>query len=86
MDQTDWDRVEIVELFPAPAAGGHQPGLLQHPQVLHDAEAGQGKPPDEGAERLAVVLEERVQEGAAGGVGEGLEDEIGVHERQYVTF
>ena len=62
MDQADRHRVEEVELFPASAPGDHESGLFQHPEVLHDAEAGQGETPNERAEGLAIALEERVQE------------------------
>ena len=37
---SDRDRVEEMQLFPARAAGDHKAGVLQGPQVLHHTEAG----------------------------------------------
>jgi hypothetical protein len=39
-DQANRDRIEIVKFLATGAAGGDQPGFLEHPQVLHHAEPG----------------------------------------------
>ena len=70
MDEPDRDGVQEVELL-APAPRGHdEPGLLEHPQVLHHAEARHRQPPLERAQRLPVLAEELVEQAPPGRVGE----------------
>ena len=40
VQEPDGDGAEEVELLASAPPGDHEPCLLQHPQVLHDAEAG----------------------------------------------
>jgi hypothetical protein len=77
MNAADGNRVEEVELLPALLLRDDQSGILQYAEVLHDAEAGHVEASSEGGEGLSVLAEERIEEAATGGVGEGLED--GVH-------
>ena len=55
---------------------GHEARLLEHPQVLHDAEARHRQPPLERAQRLPVLLEQLVEQAPARRVGEGLEHRV----------
>ena len=73
VDEPDGDGVEEVQLLAALAAGGHDPGLLEHLQVLHHAEARHRQAPLECREGLAVLPEELVEQGPAGRVGQCLE-------------
>ena len=60
---------------------GHQPGRFEDPEVLHDAEAGhRRKRPVKLEERLAIALEEPVEERPATLVRQRLEDPV-IHAR-----
>jgi hypothetical protein len=76
VDEPDRDRVEEVQLLAAALARGHEPRLLQHPQVLHHAEAGHRHPLLQRAEGLPVPREERVEQPPPRGIGERLEDPV----------
>ena len=80
VDEPDRHRVQEVQLLPALPAGDDEPGVLEHAEVLHDAEAGHLELGLELRERAAVALEEPVEEMAPGRVGERLEDLVVVHE------
>jgi cysteine desulfurase len=54
-----------VQLLPAALPGRHQVRLLEHAQVLHDAEAGHRQALLECAQRLPVLPEQLIEEGAA---------------------
>ena len=56
-----------------------RPGVLEHAQVLHDAEAGHLELGLELAERAAVTLEEPVEQMPPRRIGQRLEDTIVVH-------
>ena len=79
VDQPDRHRVQEVELLPALPAGDDEPGVLEHAQVLHHAEAGHLELGLELRERAAVTLEEPVEQVAPRRVGERLEDLVVVH-------
>ena len=70
-----------MQLLPATAAGDDEPGLLEHAQMLHDAEARHLDLRLELAERAAVMLEEPVEQEAPCRIGECLEDPVVVHPR-----
>jgi hypothetical protein len=76
VDQSDRHRVQEVQLLPPRAARRHQPGVLQHPQVLHHAEAGHGELRLERGQRASVAREEPVEQEAPGGIGERLEHAV----------
>ncbi len=80
VDQPDRHRVQEVQLLPARPAGDDEAGVLEHAQVLHDAEAGHLELGLELRERAAVALEEPVEQMAPGRVGKRLEDLVVVHE------
>ena len=82
MHPADRDGIEVVQLLPAGALRGHQPGRLEHGQVLHHAEAGH--PRQRGGqldECSSVPLEQRIEQYPPAGVGQRLEH--GIHERDY---
>src|SRR5262249_45591097 len=66
VDLPDRHRVQEVVLLPARAAGDDEPGVLEHPQGLHDAEARHLQLRLELRERAAVALEEPVEQMPAG--------------------
>ena len=75
VDLADRDGVEVVELGTARPFGDDQVRLLEHVQVLHDAEARHvGQHLAELVERLAVAAAQRVEQGASPFVGQRLED------------
>ena len=77
MKLTDGHGVQIVELHAAQPAAGHEVGVLQHAEVLHDTETRH--PRQHRAqldERLRVPLEEAVEEVAAPRVGERPKDVV----------
>jgi hypothetical protein len=53
-----------------------EPCFLEHAQVLHHAEPGHLERAFDLPERLAVSLEETVEDRAPGGVGQGPEDRL----------
>jgi hypothetical protein len=65
-----------VEFFAAHPPGHDQSGFFEYPQVLHDTEARHAMPLLESAQRLAVLLKQRVQELAARRIGERPEDSV----------
>src|SRR5208282_6485205 len=70
MDEPDGDGVEEMQLFSARATGDHEPGVLQHAQVLHHPETSHFENRLELCQRQAVVGEEPVEQGASRWVGE----------------
>jgi hypothetical protein len=74
VDEPDGDGVEEMQLLPPPSAGDHEAGLLELLEVLHHAEARHREALLEGAEGLAVVAVELVEQLPPGGVGERSED------------
>src|ERR1700758_2124276 len=65
VDEPDRNRVQVVQLGPALAARIHEPRLLEHAEVLHDAESRHLELRLELRERAAVALEEPVEEMAS---------------------
>ena len=73
-DEADRQGVEEVELVSAVAAGGNEMRILEHSQVLHDAEAGHLRQHRlQLAERLAVPLSEPIQQRAPMLIGKRFE-------------
>ena len=70
----DRDGVQEVQLLAPALLRDHETGLFQHAQMLHHPEARHRQPPFERAQRLAVVLEQCVEELAPRRSGEGSED------------
>ena len=71
VDVPDRDGVEVVALLAPDLPRRDQTRPLQDVQVLHDPEAGHvGQPGRELAERLAIALEEPIQEQASTRVGQ----------------
>jgi len=75
VDQPDRYRVQEVQLLSPCSARDHEARVLEHTQVLHDAEAGHLQLGLELGERAAVTLEEPVEEESPRRVREGLEHE-----------
>ncbi len=74
VDQTDRHRVEVVALLAADLDGRHEIRLLQHAQVLHDPEARHVRQVlAQLPERLAIALEEPIEQDPPIGIGEGPE-------------
>jgi hypothetical protein len=65
VDEPDWDRIEVVELLPSNPAGRQQTGVFEDAEVLHHAESGHRQVVLELSERLAISLEEAVQQQSA---------------------
>jgi hypothetical protein len=77
-DFADGNGVEVVQLLAAVAPRDHEAPALEHAQVLHGAEAGHAAVAAELGERLAVALEQLVEQATAVPIGERLEDPIHV--------
>jgi hypothetical protein len=74
VDESDRDRVEEVALLAPLAPGRDQARLLEHAEVPHDAEPRHRRQVRaQLAERLAIALEEPVEEQAPARVAEGPE-------------
>ena len=69
MEEADRDRVEEVQLLPAPAPAHDQSGLLEQAQVLRDGDPGHVVAGGQRHQGLAVLLEQRVEQGSPGRVG-----------------
>ena len=65
-----------MQLLATAAPGRDQARLLQHPQVLHDAEAGHRQALLERTQRLTVLPEQLVKQAAPGWIGKGLEHRV----------
>ena len=77
MDLADGDRVQEVLLLASHLAGGDEVGVFEHAEVLHHAEARHlGQHDAQSDERLAVLLEQRVEQRPTVGVGERPKDEV----------
>jgi hypothetical protein len=74
VNEPDRNGVQEVQLLAAPAARDHDAGLLEDPQMLHHAEPRHRQPLLERAERLAVLLEQLVEQAPARRVGQCFED------------
>ena len=85
MDETDGDGVQEMQLATAGAAGRDEICRLQHTQVLHDAEAGHSR---QGRlqllQRLAVALEEPIEEDPPVDVGQRPEGRLVIHVPNYM--
>ncbi len=66
----DRDRVQVVEARPSHLARRHEPSLLEHPDVLHHAEARDLEVGLELSERAAVLVVEQVEDRAARRIGQ----------------
>src|SRR5207247_7690007 len=73
VDEPDRDGVQEVQLLAPALLRDPEAGLLEHPQVLHHAEARHRQSPLERAERLPVFLEQRVEQPPARRGGKGPE-------------
>ena len=70
-DEADRHGIEEVELATAVAAGEHEVRILEHPQVLHDAEASHLRQCRlELAQRLAVSFAKPIEQRAPMRIGE----------------
>jgi hypothetical protein len=67
------NRIQEVQLLPAPAPGHDEACFFQQLQVLHHTEPADLEACFEGAQGLAVFPEELVQEAPAGRIGQCLE-------------
>src|SRR6476620_737584 len=76
VDEPDGDGIQKMQLLPPSLFRDDEPRLLEHAQVLHKAESRHGQPVLELAQRLAILLEEPVEELATRRVGERSEDVI----------
>ena len=75
VDETDRHRVEEVALLAADALRRQESRILEDAQVLHDPEPRHRRQvPAQLTERLAIALEEPVEQHPPTGVGEGPED------------
>jgi hypothetical protein len=84
VDQPDGHCVQEVQLLPPRPARDHEPRVLQHAQVLHDAEARHRQLRLELGEGAPVAHEQPVEQEAPGGIGERLEHAVVVrHVREY---
>jgi len=85
VNEADGDRVEEVQL-PAPgAAGRDQVRRFQDAQMLHDAEAGHLRQCRlQRLQRLAVALEEPIEEDPPTGVGQRPEGRLVIHAGDYM--
>jgi hypothetical protein len=83
VDEPDRDGVQEVELLAAASFRNHQARVLEHAEMLHDAEARHRQAPLEGGQALAVGLEELVEQAPSGRVGQRPEDLV--HGASYVT-
>ena len=73
--ETDRHRVEEVALLAPDLDGRHEPGLFQDPQVLHDPEPRHLRQVlAQLPERLAIALEEPIEQFSPIRIGEGPED------------
>lgn len=79
VDQPDGDGVQEVQFLAAPPLRDHQARLLQHSQVLHHPEPGHVEAGLEGGQRLAVLVEERIQEAPPGRIRQRLEYIVRIH-------
>jgi hypothetical protein len=71
VDEADGHRVEVVALLATDASGREQAGFLEDPEMLHDPEARhRGQRLAQLTERLAIALEEPVEEDPPIAVGE----------------
>ena len=71
VDETDGHRIEEVALLATDALCRHEPGFLEDAEMLHDPEARHaGQVLAQLAERLAIALEEPVEQHSPTGVGE----------------
>ena len=74
MYESDGNRVQVVELQPAFAPRRYEVSLLEHAKVFHHPEPGHRRQAvGELGERLAITLEEPVEELAPVDVRQGLE-------------
>ena len=77
VDLADRNRIEVVDLRPAPPFGDDEVRLLEHPQVLHHSEPGHvGSQLTELCQRLAVAGAQRIEDHPAVPVGQRLEDRL----------
>jgi hypothetical protein len=67
-----------MQLLATAPHGGHQVGRLKHAEVLRHALAGHVEMLAQLVERAPIMVVQQVQELAPAGVGEGLEQQIGV--------
>ncbi len=70
-------RVELAHPFPSPRFAGHKARAFEHTQMFRHGGEREGKGPGEMADGR-FTLGQAVEDGAAGGVAERVEDEIEV--------
>ena len=77
VDQSDGDRIEVMQSFAADFATGDQARGFEEAQVLHNPEASHaGKAGGELAKRLPVLGEQAVEQQSPARVAERLEDVV----------
>lgn len=76
VDFVDGDGVEVVKFFTAMPDSGDEVGVLEEVEVLGHGLAGHVEVLAEGGEGLAVVLMQQVEQLAAAGIGQGLENVV----------
>jgi len=75
VDRAERLRVEAIETVAADAMFADKAGTAEQAQVFRDGGSGNGKRASNPSGGL-VALAEEVEDGAAGGVGEGAEDGV----------
>jgi hypothetical protein len=78
VDRLKWHRVEEMQLFAATSDGDHQVRGLEQGQVLCDSLAGHVEVLAQVVQGAAVVRVQQIQQLAPAGIGQRLEQEIGV--------
>lgn len=78
--------LRVVVRFASVAAVAYQLCALEHGQMLGDRGLGDSGIASEGVDGLLAVASQVLEDGAAGGVGESAEDEIGIGQRHRQTI
>ena len=73
MDQSDWHRVQKVQLLTAAPFGAHQFRRFKHSEMLHDSKTRHGQSLSERTKCLPVLLEQFIQQAPARGISKCLE-------------
>lgn len=69
----DWNRVEVVQLFPSLPLDRNQIGVFQQAKVLRDRLPRHAQSLAQLTQRLSVLGVQAVEQFSAAGVGQGLE-------------
>jgi hypothetical protein len=79
VDEPDRDGIQEVQLLAPTPPGRDQTRLLEHPQVLHDADARHRQRLLQRDERLPILLEQRVEQAPPSRICESPEHHV--HDR-----